>query len=393
MPNVHQSADSFLLSRRMVLAGTIAGVAAPALAVKTPGDAIDLFLSAQLQSGAIPGMAVGVARAGRITLTRAYGFANIADQRRVTVDTMFHLASVTKTVTATAVMMLVEAGKIELDAPANRYLDFEVINPNHPGGVITVRHLMMHVSGISDETYYKVDFLTPGRDSPLALRVFLKDYLVPGEKYYTATANFSAAAPGSAYAYSNVGYGLLGYLAECVTGEDLRVFTQRRMFAPLGMHPVSWTIAGVPPSLMATPYDSADGRVVAIKPVGFPDFPAGMLRASVAGFMPFLAASANGGATATTRMLSATAQAEMLAMHVPPGLPTWLTGQGLGWMESNEMGKRRVNHWGGDPGVFTAVYLEPASTTGVAIFTNVTATPASRAALKAIAARLLTESL
>ncbi|KPH66848.1 hypothetical protein [Novosphingobium sp. ST904] len=59
-------------------------------------------------------------------------------------------------------------------------------------------------------------------------------------------------------------------------------------------------------------------------------------------------------------------------------------------MDDHALGKRRINHWGGDPGVFTAVYLDPASTTGVAIFTNGSATPASKTAIKAIAERLLT---
>jgi CubicO group peptidase (beta-lactamase class C family) len=80
----------------------------------------------------------------------------------------------------------------------------------------------------------------------------------------------------------------------------------------------------------------------------------------------------------------------MLTMTVPSGLPSWVSGQGLGWMESNSHGKRLINHWGGDPGVFTAVYLDPVTTTGVAIFTNMSATPASKNAIKSIAEHLLT---
>ena len=105
--------------------------------------------------------------------------------------------------------------------------------------------------------------------------------------------------------------------------------------------------------------------------------------------MPFVAASANGGATTKKRMLGGESMAQMLDMRRPAGLPTWLTGQGLGWMESADGGTPHINHWGGDPGVFTAAYIDPATTTGVAIFTNGSATAASKAAIKAIAARLL----
>jgi CubicO group peptidase (beta-lactamase class C family) len=352
------------------------------------GAALDAFLNAQLRSAGIPGMAVGVAHAGKIVFQRGYGFADIESRRRVTTETMFQLASITKTVTATAVMMLVGLGKIDLDAPANRYLDFEIANPAHPAVAITVRHLLMHLSSLSDETYYKVDFRTAGKDYPLPLDAFLKAYLLPGGAHYSAAGSFSPAAPGAAYDYCNVGYGLLGYLAGRVAGEDLRTFTQARIFAPLGMHPVSWTVAGVPSSLRATPYDVVDGRPVATEPVGFPDYPTGMLRASISGFMPFVAASANGGAAGGVRILPARDEADMLAMHKPPGLPAWLTGQGLGWMQSKDGSTPRINHWGGDPGTFTAAYIDPVSTTGVAIFTNTTATDASKAALKAIVERM-----
>jgi CubicO group peptidase (beta-lactamase class C family) len=385
-------AATFSMNRRMLLAGTMASIAAPALALGRCEDSLDAFLNTQLRTGAIPGMAIGIARQGEVVFKRGYGFADLASRRRVTVDTMFHLASVTKTVTATAVMMLVEEGKIDLDAPANRYLDFDVINPAHPEFAITVRHLLMHMSSISDRTYYDVDFRVPGMDSPQALDAFLRTYLVPGGEHYAASGSFSPWVPGSSYDYCNVGYGLLGYLAGRVAGEDLRIFSQRRLFAPLGMRHVSWTIAGVPTALRATPYDVVNDRLVPVEPVGFPDWPVGMLRASIAGFMPFVAASANGGAVGGTRILSAPSVAEMLAMNEPPGLPTWLTGQGLGWAESLLGPMARINHWGGDPGVFTAVYLDPASATGIAIFTNTSATSASRTAIKAIAERLFTEA-
>lgn len=380
------------ISRRTMLAASIFGAAAPALA-KADDDPLERFLKKQLEGAAIPGMAVGVARAGKVTLMRGYGFADIAQHRQVTTNTMFHLASVTKTVTATAIMMLVEAGHIDLDAPISGYLDFKVINPAHPDSAITVRHLLTHVSSLSDQTYYQVDFRTIGMDSPLPLRAFLTDYLVSGGAYYTAAGCFSSAAPGAVYDYCNVGYALLGYIVEQVAGQDLRAFTHERMSTPLGMRPVSWRIADVPPQLAATPYEVVDGRAVATPAVGFPDYPVGMLRASIASFMPFVAAAANGGAFDKARILSSANQAQMLTMTVPPGLPSWVSGQGLGWMESNNHGKRLINHWGGDPGVFTAVYLDPVTTTGVAIFTNMSATPASKNAIKSIAEHLLTGPL
>lgn len=385
---------SLNLTRRSLLVNGMLGVAGAAVAsaarAGSPGTpTLDSFLTAQMRAGSMPGFAIGVARHGKVLFAKGYGLADLAGRRRVTTDSMFHIASVTKTVTATGIMMLVEEGRMALDNPVNRYLNFRVTNPAAPQNPITVRQLLMHTSSISDETYYNVDFRTLGRDSPLVLDDFLRSYLVPGGAHYAAGGSFYKRAPGLAYDYSNVGYGLLGYLGGRVVGMDFRTYLDKHLFERLGMKHMSWTLAGIPPLLRVVPYDIEDGGPKPVMPVGFPDWSTGMLRASISGFMPFVAAAANQGSTGRTRMLNKASVAQMLDMRAPPGLPSWMTGQGLGWMESADGGKPHINHWGGDPGVFTAAYLDPASTTGVAIFANVTASAASKAAIKAIARHLL----
>jgi CubicO group peptidase (beta-lactamase class C family) len=92
-----------------------------------------------------------------------------------------------------------------------------------------------------------------------------------------------------------------------------------------------------------------------------------------------------------SRVIGEKALARMLHMETPAGLPDWLTGQGLGWASSKLVGRECPNHWGGDPGVFTAAYLDPGRGSGVAVFTNMTATAESKTAVKEIASRLLDE--
>jgi CubicO group peptidase (beta-lactamase class C family) len=382
------------LTRRSLFARAAYGVAGLTVASVAKADssnnrALDFFLAAQMRTASIPGLAIGIARGGRVLFVKAYGMADIAGRRPVTTDSMFHIASVTKTVTATGIMMLIEEGRMSLDAPVNRYLDFKVTNPATPEVPITVGHLLMHMSSISDETYYNVDFRTRGRDAPMALSDFLRSYLVPGGSNYVARSSFRKEPPGTTYDYSNVAYGLLGYVGGRVAGMDFRTYLGDRLFDRLGMTHVSWTLAGVPADLQVIPYDIGDSGLLPIAPVGFPDWPAGMLRASISSFMPFVAASANRAIAGQIRMLGEAPMARMLDMRVLPGLPSWLTGQGLGWMESADGGTPHINHWGGDPGVFTAAYLDPASTTGIAIFANVSATDASKTAIKAIARYLL----
>jgi CubicO group peptidase (beta-lactamase class C family) len=358
-------------------------------AARAPFEGLGAFVVDQMRQANIPGLALGVACNGAVRLVQGYGHADIEHRRPVTTETMFHIASVTKTVTATAIMQLVDAGILGLDEPVGGHLDFPLRNPHHPDMSITFRHLLMHTSSISDANYYAIDFRQRGRDSTMSLAEFLKDYLAPDGQAYSKDTCFSQDMPGAAWDYSNVGYGLLGYLASRIAGQDMREQTRERIFRPLGMRHTSWTITGTPASLGATPYDDVDGVLTAVEPVGFPDWATGMLRSSIEDFTRFVAASANGGVSGSARIVSGPAMAQMLTMQTPPKLPDWLSGQGLGWAASKLDDRDMPNHWGGDPGVFTAVYIDPPNRTGVAIFTNATVSAARKTAVKNIASRLL----
>lgn len=155
------------------------------------------------------------------------------------------------------------------------------------------------------------------------------------------------------------------------------------------MRDCAWRLRDPPTRGAAVPYDDENGSLAAVEPVGLPDWPAGMLRASAASFGRFIAMMANRGAAGGVRLLRPASVDRMLAMVKPLGLPEWLTGQGLAWQEAVLDGVARPNHWGGDPGVFTVAYLDPPSRMGVVVLTNATATPARKEAVEAIAARLL----
>lgn len=386
---------SYLLQRRRLIGAGMIALMAPTLGsarddgAHAPFEGLDAFVADQMRQASIPGLALGVASNGAVRFVQGYGHADIEQRRPVTTQTMFHIASVTKTVTATAIMQLADAGRLSLDEAVGGYLDFPLRNPHHPDVSITFRHLLMHTSSISDANYYAIDFRQRGRDSTIPLAEFLKDYLAPGGRAYSRDTCFSQDMPGAAWDYSNVGYGLLGYLASRIAGQDMREQTREKIFRPLGMGHTSWTISGTPATLGATPYDDVDGVLGAVEPVGFPDWATGMLRSSIGDFTRFVAASANGGVFGNARIVSGAAMAQMLTMHTPPKLPDWLSGQGLGWVTSTLDGRDMPNHWGGDPGVFTAVYMDPPNRTGVAIFTNATVSAARKTAVKNIASRLL----
>lgn len=384
---------SFLIQRRRFMGAGLLALAAPAIGKmggdRSPTEAIDAYVADEMRKANIPGLALGFASEGAVRFVQGYGHADIGQRRPVTTDTMFHIASITKTVTATAIMRLVDAGRLKLDEPVSGYLDFPLNNPHHPAAPITFRHLLLHTSSISDANYYAIDFRQKGHDATQPLDSFLKDYLVPDGKTYVKDTCYAKAAPGAAWDYCNVGYALLGYLAGRIGGQDMREQTREQIFVPLGMRHTSWTISGTPESSRATPYDTVDGKLVPVEPVGFPDWPVGMLRSSIADFTRFVAASANGGMAGDVRIVGAQSMAQMLEMKTPPQLAEWLAGQGLGWMGSKLEGTVMPNHWGGDPGVFTAAYLDPANRAGVAVFTNATASTERKTAVKNIVSRVL----
>jgi CubicO group peptidase (beta-lactamase class C family) len=373
-------------TRRSLLAGAGAGLALTLLprSAHARGD-LDRLIRGEMAAAGIPGLAVGIARRGEVLFARGYGLADLARRAPVTTDTMFHIASITKTITATAVMLLVEQGRIALDDRVAPHLGFAMAGEQ--AGAITFRHLLMHTSGISDEMYYKIDFRSPGADATMGLEDLVQGYLAPGGRF-AASGNLKRP-PGSSWDYSNVGFALLGHLVERISGTDLRDFTRERLFRPLHLRHIAWRIAETPSRLRAVPYDLVDGAPVPVQPVGFPDYPVGMIRASIKDLTRLIAASANGGAAQGARLLSSANNAQLLAMRKPPGLASWLTGQGLAWQQSLLDGVARTNHWGGDPGVFSMAYLDPDRRSAVVLLSNLSATPESRTALKMIAAQAI----
>jgi CubicO group peptidase (beta-lactamase class C family) len=181
---------------------------------------LDGFLLYPLRFAEIPGGVVVIVKDGQIVTERGFGYADLAARRPVDPrSTLFRPGSVSKLVTWTAVMQQVEAGKIDLDADVNRYLDFEL--PPRNGKPITMRNLLTHTAGFEEtlKHLYASDTKT---------LLTLGDYL----KKWTPQRIFD---PGEQSAYSNYGAALAGYIVERVSGESFNNYVARRIFGPLGM--------------------------------------------------------------------------------------------------------------------------------------------------------------
>ncbi|MGZ4110686.1 MAG: serine hydrolase domain-containing protein [Actinomycetota bacterium] len=363
------------IPRRQVLAAAGIGVTAPlwSPAVRWAGAAprgdrrtdLDADLRASMREARVPGLAACIVRDGRIVLTRGYGSADIAHDRPVTSDTIFMLASISKTVMSVAVMQAVERGLLDLDADVSDALPFPVRNPRHPDAIITLRMLLTHTSSIRDDWPTIIPFYAHG-DSTIGLGDYLRRYLAPGGDLYAPHRCYSIWRPGTRYDYCNIAAALAGYLVEAASGVGFDAWCDERIFAPLGMDATSWHLAGLDRTQIAMPYHDHDGTFVAYGQYGYPDYPDGELRTSAPHLARHLLAFIGLGAYDGVRILQEATVREMRRTQ----FPDVAHGQGLIWYRFDLRGMALMGHNGGDSGVATQMYFRPSDGTGVIALAN-----------------------
>jgi CubicO group peptidase (beta-lactamase class C family) len=334
-------------------------------------------LAPQLRTLDVPGLAAAIVKNGRVVCTAAAGMADIEENRRVTPETLFLIASVSKTITATALMQLYDARKFQLDDDINRYLPFRIRIPASPASPITFRQLLNHTASIKDNTAYincpgtcaygstLSSLVTRGADSPIPLAHLTREYLIPGGAYYDQAKNFVAARPGTVSDYSNMGIVLAGYLVEVISGMPFDQYCRENIFLPLGMRKTAWRLSEIDRSILAVPYDKSSSGYVPYGQYGEPDYPDGMLRTSVNELAYFLIAYMQGGRYLGQRILKSRTVREMLKSQTPLD-----SSQGFAWFSQSINGRTIWGHDGDDNGAGTKMWLDPDRKEGVILMTN-----------------------
>jgi len=332
---------------------------------------LDDLITKHLEDNLIPGLAYCVVEDGQMIWSGAAGWANMEINIPMSIDGIMNIASISKTFTATAVMQLWEKGKIKLDEDINVYLPSPIRNPRHPEIPITIFQLLTHTSSIKDGDNYDASY--SDGDPVISLKDWIQNYLIPGGNFYDAGSNFHPWAPGGERAYSNVGFGLLGYIVEQVSGIPFNTYCKSHILDPLGMHSSGWFLHEIDSSAHIRPYsfqtrtgsneegDSlSDNRALSL--YSFPNYPDGLLRTSVRELSHFLMAIINGGAYQNARILKKSTLKKMLKVQVEG------SGQGLCWGQLKF--ESLWGHSGGDPGVATYMYFSPRTKVGVIVFQN-----------------------
>jgi len=322
---------------------------APALTANDLTPFFDGLVPYAIRRGDIAGAGVTVVRDGKIIFAKGYGYANLAKRSPVVPDdTLFRPGSVSKLFTWTAVMQLVQAGKLNLDADVNTYLDFKI--PPKFGKPITLRNLLTH---------------TPGFDESIRdLFVEKNNQLYPLRKYLIQRMPSRIFPPGEVIAYSNYGATLAGYIVQRVSGQPFDDYVATHIFKPLQMNHSSFA-QPLPPKLarlMAEGYTTASSA----KPVPFElveAAPAGAASATITDMAHFMIAYLQGGRYDGGTILKPDTIRQMFTIQVQPA-PA-MNGYDLGFYQENRNGRSIVAH-AGDTGVFHSdLHLLPNAHVGV----------------------------
>ena len=306
---------------------------------------IEDVIDDEMPASGVPGLAYVVVADGDITTVGARGVARIGSDREVTPDTPFLTGSISKSFTALAVMQLVEAGQVDLDADLSQYLD---AFSGQPAGAITIRQLLSHTSGFSTLQGNASHTDVVGDEDELARRVDALAAVTPGH------------GPGERWEYSNTNYAILGRLVEVVSGQQFQTYIADHILEPIGMDD-SFVADGEVHDAMATGHRPWFGTK---RPLPDPTThrstaPQGGVIASANDLALYMNTMLNG----QDDVLSADGKAQMLR-PASPASPFY----GFGWFI--DTGNQTVWHSGSSPGVETLATMNPAERTGVVVLVN-----------------------
>lgn len=303
---------------------------APAMTAQDVQTFFDGLVPYAMHRGDIAGGVVVVVKDGKTLFAKGYGYANIAKRKPVIADkTLFRPGSVSKTFTWTAVMQLVQAGKIKLNADVNKYLDFKV--PEKNGGPLTMRDLMTMTPGFEDTLHD--EFLSSPKQ------------LFPIGDYVKENLPERIFPPGKIVAYSNYGATLAGYIVERVSGQPFDQYVEDHIFKPLGMNHSTFA-QPLPAALapdMSVGYHSASNK----KTIPFESIevgPAGSMTTSGTDMAHFMIAQLDNGQYKGVSILS---PATIKLMHTPHSkMAPGVNGYDLGFYQENRNGLRIIGHAG-----------------------------------------------
>jgi CubicO group peptidase (beta-lactamase class C family) len=324
--------------------------------ISAPYLEIDNYIKRQMETDDIPGLAVVIVQGEEVVYCKGFGIASITTGSPVTTQTIFDLASVSKSFTAIGVLLLRDDGLIDLDAPVQQYLpDFQ---PNDPlASHITIRQLLDHTSGLPGA--FSAPLIFQQGDDEMA-------------KLVTALGRVRLnREPGSSFEYADVNYCLLGALIERVSGTTFEDYMDQNIFIPLGM---SNTILYLDENTVldrAEGHQSMYGQVVTRHiPIYRSAQPAGWIMSCAEDMGRWLIVHLNGGYTSERQVIPAADIEEVHSLSILIKENREEIGYGMGWFISSVDDVLLIWHGGDTPNFMADMILLPDYETGVVVLVN-----------------------
>ena len=351
-------------------------VPAPSPSLEQKLATLEKDLEAERVALKIPGMSVAIVKGDKVIFSKGFGYKDVAKKLPVTPDTLFGIGSSTKAFTATAVMMAVEAGKVNLDDRPIKYLPYFKMRDKETDAHITVRDLMRHSSGLA-----RTDLLMIAAEGKLNRQ----------EMIIAACSALPTAKLGQVFQYQNIMYSAAGEIAAGALGKNYNDVVTTRIFAPLGMtrsnldvkktlqdpdHALGYNWESSTKTSTFTPMVSIEATAAA-----------GAINSSANEMAQWLKIWTGGGSADNITLLTPSSYAEMTKKQMAFGAD----GYGFGWFLNTWKGNKVVEHGGNIFGFNANVAFIPDEKIGVVVLTNVFNSPLAERATATVWKNLVTD--
>ncbi|TPG85650.1 serine hydrolase [Brevibacillus laterosporus] len=324
-------------------------------------ERLDRIIAEYMDKESIPGLAVGIVKDKKIVYAKGYGVKNVDTKEPVNEHSLFHMASISKTFVATAIMQLVEEGRVNLDSYVTEYLPyFELRDEQYRS--ITIRQLLSHTSGIPNDSNYEWD--KPQYDEE-ALERYVK-----GITYMDLMWK-----PGERFGYSDTAFEILGDVISKVSGISFEQYMKENVLEVLGMKESHFYKPALSADLLTSPHilyvkNDYTAKVSEIFPYNRTHAPSSTLCSSAIEMCHYAIANMSEGSLNGQILLHPDSHAELWKSQVHTGWDGFMTEMGLSWFLGEYKGHKVKSHVGGDTGFRSEFMVLPEEGIAVVIMTN-----------------------
>jgi len=316
-----------------------------------------------MKFGNIPSISTCIIQNNQTFWDNSYGFYDIKNHKSSTKNTIYHAASIAKSITATAAMQLYEKNLFKLDDDINDYLPFQIHHPQYPDITITFRMLMSHTAGLKEAPFnVQIEMIEYNQDPP-SISSWIKNYF-----YTNDTLNeelWLDNKPGTKYSYANEDFFLIAYIVEILTEKSFNTYCKENIFIPLDMTNTSFYLSEINQSNIAIEYIYFDDYKLPIDFYSWAMYPSGNLYTTIEDLSHFVIANMNNGIYKDIRILNSSTINLMHTIQTPKNLKN--KNYGLGFQIWDKLLKKNdcYGHYGSMLGTYSQIKIKTYENTGL----------------------------